>query len=172
MAEKKVAPYGSWQSPITSDLIVKGSIGVAATMLDGDDIYWIEMRPAEGGRCVIVRRTPDGETKDVTPKPFNARTRVHEYGGGEYTVADGTVYFSNFDDQRLYKQSTDSAPQPITPAVERRYADPLFDRERKRIIAVREDHTGAGDVSRYARVVLKQRDIGAQRRASALLAHA
>jgi dipeptidyl aminopeptidase/acylaminoacyl peptidase len=145
MAEKKVAPYGSWKSPITSDLIVKGSIGVTATMLDGDDIYWIEMRPSEGGRCVIVRRTLDGETKDITPRHFNARTRVHEYGGGEYTVADGTVYFSNFDDQRLYKQSADSAPQPMTPAIEMRYADPLVDRERKRIIAVREDHTGAGE---------------------------
>ena len=145
MAQKKVAPYGSWKSPITSDLIVKGSIGVTATMLDGDDIYWIEMRPSEAGRCVIVRRKPDGETLDVTPKPFNARTRVHEYGGGEYTVAGGTVYFSNFDDQRLYKQSTDSEPQPVTPAVEMRYADPLVDRERNRIIAVREDHTGAGE---------------------------
>jgi dipeptidyl aminopeptidase/acylaminoacyl peptidase len=145
MAEKKVAPYGSWKSPITSDLIVQGSIGLAATMLDGRDVYWIEMRPSEGGRCVIVRRTPDGETVDVTPKPFNARPRVHEYGGGEYTVADGTVYFSNFDDQRLYKQLRDSEPQPLTPAVEMRYADAVVDRHRNRIIAVREDHTGAGE---------------------------
>ncbi len=83
MPETQIAPYGSWKSPITSDLIVKGSIGVGMVALDGEDVYWIEMRPSEGGRYVIVRHTPDGQTTDVTPKPFNARTRVHEYGGGE-----------------------------------------------------------------------------------------
>src|SRR5918912_2123246 len=112
----QVAPYGSWKSPITSDLIVKGSIGVGMVMLDGDDVYWIEMRPSEGGRSVIARRTSDGQITDVTPKPFNARTRVHEYGGGDYTVAVGTIYFSNFDEQRLYQQSLNSQPQPLTPA--------------------------------------------------------
>jgi dipeptidyl aminopeptidase/acylaminoacyl peptidase len=145
MAETLVAPYGSWKSPITSDLIVKGSIGVGTTALDGEDVYWVEMRPSEAGRCVIVRRTPDGEIADMTPKPFNARTRVHEYGGGEYTVADGTIYFSNFDDQRLYKQRLNSEPQPLTPAVAMRYADPTVDKGRARVICVREDHTGGGE---------------------------
>jgi len=145
MAESQVAPYGSWKSPITSDLIVKGSIGVGQVALDGDDVYWVEMRPSEGGRSVIVRRTPDGRTTDVNPKPFNARTRVHEYGGGDYLVADATVYFSNFDDQRLYKQSIDSQPEPLTPAVEMRYADPIIDRRRGCLISVREDHTEAGE---------------------------
>jgi dipeptidyl aminopeptidase/acylaminoacyl peptidase len=145
MAETIVAPYGSWKSPITSDLIVKGSIGVGMTALDGDDVYWIEMRPSEAGRCVIVRRTPDGQIADVTPRPFNARTRVHEYGGGDYTVADGTVYFSNFDDQRLYIQKPDSEPRPLTPAAAMRYADPLVDSKRGRVICVREDHTQGGE---------------------------
>jgi dipeptidyl aminopeptidase/acylaminoacyl peptidase len=145
MAEAQIAPYGSWKSPITSDLIVKGSIGVGQVALDGQDVYWSEMRPNEGGRSVIVRRTADGEIVDVTPKPFNARTRVHEYGGGDYTVADGTVYFSNFDDQRLYKQSPNSEPRALTPAVELRYADPIVDKKRGRLICVREDHTGAGE---------------------------
>jgi dipeptidyl aminopeptidase/acylaminoacyl peptidase len=145
MAETQVAPFGSWKSPITSDLIVKGSIGVGMVMLDGADVYWIEMRPSEGGRSVIVRGTPQGEITDITPKPFNARTRVHEYGGGDYVVADGTVYFSNFADQRLYKQANGSQPEPLTPAVEMRYADPLIDRRRGRLICVREDHTGAGE---------------------------
>ncbi|HUQ31468.1 MAG TPA: prolyl oligopeptidase family serine peptidase [Pyrinomonadaceae bacterium] len=145
MAETLVAPYGSWKSPITSDLIVKGSIGVGLTALDGEDVYWVEMRPSEAGRCVIVRRTPDGETADMTPPPFNVRTRVHEYGGGEYTVAGGTIYFSNFDDQRLYKQALNSEPQPLTPAVAMRYADPVVDKGRGRVICVREDHTGGGE---------------------------
>jgi hypothetical protein len=145
MTESQVAPYGSWKSPITSTLIVKGSIGVGQVALDGEDVYWVEMRPSEGGRSVIVRRTPDGRTADVNPKPFNARTRVHEYGGGDYLVADGTVYFSNFDDQRLYKQSTDSQPEPLTPAAEMRYAEPIIDRRRACLISVREDHTGGGE---------------------------
>ncbi|MDQ3820650.1 MAG: S9 family peptidase, partial [Acidobacteriota bacterium] len=145
MAETKVAPYGTWQSPITSDLIVKGSIGVGQVALDGDRIYWSEMRPSEGGRSVIVRRTADGKTEDVTPQPFNARTRVHEYGGGDYTVADGVVYFSNFADQRLYRQTQNSQPEAITPATEMRYADMVIDRKRGRVICVREDHTSAGE---------------------------
>jgi dipeptidyl aminopeptidase/acylaminoacyl peptidase len=135
------APYGSWKSPITSDLIVRGAIGLGQIALDGEDIYWIESRPTEGGRNVIVRRTPDGQTQDVTPQPFNARTRVHEYGGGDYTVADGTVYFSNFADQRLYRVTPGAEPQAVTPAVQMRYADSIFDRQRGRLIAVREDHT-------------------------------
>jgi dipeptidyl aminopeptidase/acylaminoacyl peptidase len=145
MPETQVTPYGSWKSPITSDLIVKGSIGVGMVALDGVDVYWIEMRPSEAGRYVIVRHTPDGQATDVTPKPFNARTRVHEYGGGDYVVAGGTVYFSNFEDQRLYKQSLNSQPAPLTPAVEMRYADPIVDKERGRVICVREDHTGGGE---------------------------
>jgi dipeptidyl aminopeptidase/acylaminoacyl peptidase len=144
MAEAQVAPYGSWKSPITSDLIVQGSISVGQLALDGADVYWVEMRPAEGGRNAIVRRTPDRQTSDVTLLPFNARTRVHEYGGGDYTVHDRTVYFSNFADQRLYRRAPDTEPQPITPAVELRYADCVFDSHRRCLIAVREDHTESG----------------------------
>jgi dipeptidyl aminopeptidase/acylaminoacyl peptidase len=144
MAEMKVAPYGSWKSPITSDLIVSGTIALGEAALDGDDIYWIEGRPAEEGRSVIVRRTPDGRTTDLTPPPFNARTRVHEYGGGAYTVDDGVVYFSNFADQRLYRTAPDAEPAPLTPAAELRYADALVDRRRRRIICVREDHRESG----------------------------
>src|SRR5947209_19356948 len=103
MAEPRQAPYGSWKSPITSDRIVAETIGLGEVRLDGPDTYWIEMRPAEGGRHVVVRRTPDGRTADVTPPPFNARTRAHEYGGGAYAVAGGRVYFSDFRDQRLYR---------------------------------------------------------------------
>src|SRR6185295_16919358 len=80
MTEKIIAPYGSWKSPITSDLIVAGTVGLSEIVLDGDDIYWIEGRAAESGRNCIVRRSPDGTTRDVTPPGFNARTTVHEYG--------------------------------------------------------------------------------------------
>src|SRR5216684_4031630 len=112
MTEIKTAPYGSWKSPITSDQIVKESIGLSQVRLDGDDIYWIEMRPSEGGRQVIVRHSA-GQMVDVTPREFNARTRVHEYGGGDYAVQSGVVYFSNFGDQELYRQAVGSTPQAI-----------------------------------------------------------
>src|SRR6266550_9419744 len=113
MTEIKTASYGSWKSPITSDLIVKESIGMSQVKLDGDDIYWIEMRPSEGGRQVIVRHTRDGQSLDVTPREFNARTRVHEYGGGDYAVQGGVVYFSNFGDQELYRQPDGLTPRAL-----------------------------------------------------------
>ena len=116
MSALKIAPYGSWKSPITSDLIVSEVVGLSQPTIDGDDIYWIEMRPSEGGRSVIVRRDSGGLVGDVNPQPFNARTRVHEYGGGDYVVRDGSVYFSNFADQRLYAQPKGAAPEPIAPA--------------------------------------------------------
>jgi len=144
MAEPKIAPYGSWKSPITSELIVSERIMLGQIVLDGEDIYWIETRPTEGGRYVIVRRSPDGQTVDVTPPSFNARTLVHEYGGGSFVISNGTIYFSNFTDQRLYRQDAGAEPQPITPEANLRYADGVIDQKRRRIICVREDHTEPG----------------------------
>jgi len=141
MTQAQIAPYGSWKSPITADLIVAGTIGLGQIVLDGENVYWSEGRPAEGGRSVIVRRTPDSKTTDVTPSPFNVRTRVHEYGGGAFAIKDGTVYFSNFADQRLYKQTPNCEPQPLTLVADLRYADAVVDLQRERIICVQEDHT-------------------------------
>jgi dipeptidyl aminopeptidase/acylaminoacyl peptidase len=138
---QQIALYGSWKSPITADLIVSESIGLGQVAIEGADVYWLEGRPAEGGRNVIVRRTPDGQTSDITPPPFNVRTRVHEYGGGDFLIVDGNVYFSNFADQRLYRANAGKEPQPVTPEVALRYADGVFDHSRNRIICVREDHT-------------------------------
>ncbi|MEY2518199.1 MAG: hypothetical protein QOJ89_5563 [bacterium] len=143
MTQVQTASYGSWKSPITSDLIVKESIGLGQIKMDGDDIYWIELRPSEGGRQVIVRRTGDGRTADVTPAGFNARTRVHEYGGGDYVARDSVVYFTNFADQQLYRQAPDTEPQLIGEAstdAQLRYADFVVDASRNRLISVREDH--------------------------------
>jgi dipeptidyl aminopeptidase/acylaminoacyl peptidase len=142
---KQTSPYGSWKSPITSDLIVSASIHLGPIVLDGRDTYWLEGRPLEAGRNVIVRRGPDGLVADVNPQLFNARTRVHEYGGGAYTVVDGVVYFSNFADQRLYRMAPGSTPLALTPAVDLRYADAAYDRRRGRLIAIREDHTRPGE---------------------------
>ena len=144
MNDKKIASYGSWRSPITSDLIVAGTIGLGQVALEGGEVYWIESRPQERGRNVIVRRAANGEINDVTPLPFNARTRVHEYGGGSYLVNGGEVFFSNFADQRIHHQPPDREPRAITPEIEWRYADAIYDSSLPRLICVREDHSVAG----------------------------
>lgn len=141
MYEKKILiPYGSWKSPITSDLASSPS-ELSEITLDGLQLYWRELRPEEEGRYTIMRREPDGQLTEVVASPFNARTLVHEYGGGTFVVADGTVYFSNFADQRIYRKGSDVVPVPITPETAMRYADGVIDRERGRLICVREDHT-------------------------------
>ena len=113
--------------------------------VDGDDVFWLEGRPTEGGRRVLVRAAADGSTTDLTPAPFNVRTGVHEYGGGSYVVAGGIVVFSNFADGRLYRLDPGAeAPVPITPEGPWRYADLRPDLARRRFYAVREDHTGGG----------------------------
>jgi dipeptidyl aminopeptidase/acylaminoacyl peptidase len=137
-----VAPYGTWQSPITSDLIVTQSVGLSEIRLDGRDIYWLESRPYQAGRSVVVSQSTGD---DILPPPFNARTKVHEYGGGAWTVAEGALYFSNFADQRLYcLKPGASDPQPLTAAGPMRYADGLIDRPRAAWVGVREDHSIAG----------------------------
>jgi dipeptidyl aminopeptidase/acylaminoacyl peptidase len=144
MAESQISRYGSWKSPITSDLIVSGTIGLGQITIDGEDVYWVETRPQEKGRYVVVKLPPDGRIVEVTPNPFNARTRVHEYGGGGFTVGAGVIYFSNFADQRLYSFDGAENPQAITPEAEMRYADGVIDRRRNRMICVREDHSEPG----------------------------
>jgi dipeptidyl aminopeptidase/acylaminoacyl peptidase len=138
------APYGSWKSPITSDLIVAGSIRLGEIRLEEETVYWSEGRPTEGGRSVVVKRTPDGQITDLTPAPLNVRTRVHEYGGGAFNVPNGALYFSNFADQRLYRQAGEGAPEPITPEASIRYADAVWDKVHRRILCIREDHSGDG----------------------------
>jgi len=145
MREKKIGSYGSWVSPITSELIASGGIGIGQITLSGSEIYWNEMRPIEQGRNVIVRYKLGGEYIDMTPPDFNARTRVHEYGGLCYTVVEGVLYFSNFADQRLYRLKPGFQPEAITPAEDLRYADEVVDEDRMVMYCVREDHTGVGE---------------------------
>lgn len=135
-----VASYGTWKSPISSDLIVAGTIGLGQIKLDEKTIYWSESRPTEGGRNVIIQHSENGQNIDVTPAPFNARTRVHEYGGGSFIAVGGTLYFSNFADQRLYQQTVGTEAIAITPEAPLRYADAVLDKTRNRLICVREEH--------------------------------
>ncbi len=145
MSEPFVAPYGSWKSPISTEMVIAEAVRLSSIMIDGEDAYWLEMRPEEGGRCAVVRCSPDGPTTDVTPAPFNARTRVHEYGGGSYTVAGGTVYFSNWGDQRLYRQELGDEPRAITCEGKLRYADCAIDERKGRMFCICEDHSRPGE---------------------------
>ena len=146
MAAAQLAPYGSWKSPITADVVARGEIGLEQVKIDGNDVYWIERRARDGGRKVVVRYSPDGTIVDVTPSPFNARTRVHEYGGGDFAVFAGTVVFANFADQRLYIQRAGGEPKSLTPAGELRYADLVIQPSSNQLFCVREDHRVSGQV--------------------------
>ena len=143
-AAPEIAPYGSWSSPITAEQIASGTIGLGQIAIDGRDIYWSEMRPAEAGRHAIVCFR-EGRMEEVLPAPFSARSRVHEYGGGAFSVADGVIYFSNDSDQRLYRLAPEGAPQPISPDSRRRYADAEIDSRRQRLVCVCEDHRAGGE---------------------------
>jgi hypothetical protein len=132
--------YGEWPSPITPEMVASSGVHFADIALDEDTIWWLERRPTEEGRGVIVRREKNGSV-DVTPSEYNVRTLVHEYGGGDFLVHHDTVWFANFEDQRLYRQHPGDDPEPITPApaIEQgdRYADMVItpDGIRSRLIS-------------------------------------
>ena len=140
-----VLPYGTWPSTIRVEDLVSEAVRLDQPWVDGDDVYWIEGRPAEEGRSVLVRRAADGTTEDVTPAPIDVRSRVHEYGGGAYAVAGGTIAYSDRRDGRLYRlDPADPTPVAMTPEGPFRYADLRLDATRRRFLAVREDHGVAG----------------------------
>ena len=114
--EPRVGAYGTWHSPISAGTVASGALRLSRVVLDGDNIYWIEGRPAEGGRSVIVKRDDAGQIVDATPAATNVRTRVHEYGGAAYVVSHGIIYYSEFADQRVYELKPGGAPEPVTAA--------------------------------------------------------
>jgi len=141
----EVLPYGAWPSPLSAAQVASAGVRLQALSVDGSDVYWLESRPSEGGRQALVRRSADGTTTEVTPADFNARTRVHEYGGGEHWVSDGIVFATSFADQRLYRfDGTGAAPGAITPEPEipagDRYADGTPTPGGELLFCVRERH--------------------------------
>ncbi|HLZ27077.1 MAG TPA: prolyl oligopeptidase family serine peptidase [Chloroflexota bacterium] len=153
------APYGGWRSPITAASIAAGEVSLGNVDIVGDDVYWLEGKPLEAGRVVVVRRAADGTRQELTPRPLYVRTRVHEYGGGAYLVdGSGTVFFSNFADQRLYRQDAGAEPRPITPEpgtpAGLRYADAQLTPDGRRLVCVREVHTSDGPDATNELVVL------------------
>ncbi|RCV63937.1 Dipeptidyl aminopeptidase/acylaminoacyl peptidase [Methanophagales archaeon] len=112
----KKVPFVDWTPAITPEEVFSDIIGLNEIQVVVQRTYWLEMRPVERGRCVVMQRDEDGVVRDITPQGFNVRTRVHEYGGGAYTVYKDAIYFVNFDDQRIYYQSKDNAEAvPLTP---------------------------------------------------------
>jgi dipeptidyl aminopeptidase/acylaminoacyl peptidase len=146
------AAYGAWPSDISSELLTKSTVRLGEPKLDNGNSYWLEQRPEEKGRGVIVCQPANREIApfDVTPKSISVRSKVHEYGGGCYTVENDTVYFVNGEDQRVYAMSTDQANEsfgkPIVLSPENsaqanyRYADFFVDKKRQQLIAVCELH--------------------------------
>ncbi len=145
MPSPERAPYGTWAAPIGAEQLVAESVGLGQIVLDGEDVYWSELRPAEGGRTTILRARAGSTPEEVLSAPYSARNRVHEYGGGAIAVDRGTVWFCNDADQRIYVQEPGAVPRPVTSPGAARYADLLVDRARARLVAVREDHSAAGE---------------------------
>ncbi|MDE2970490.1 MAG: prolyl oligopeptidase family serine peptidase [Chloroflexota bacterium] len=146
MASPRIAPYGAWSSPVTLDMAAGETIQLGRIELDGPDTYWVEIRPAEEGRGLVMKRGPGGSAVEVTPPGFSVGTTLHEYGARGYTVHDGVVFFSNFADQRVYRHRIGEDPVPITPEEgDLRFGSKVFDPVRNRIICVCENHLRGGE---------------------------
>ena len=139
-------PHGSWPSPIDAGGIAAGSLRLSQPRWDGGSLYWIEGRPAEGGRQVLMRADAEGAISEVSPPAVNVRTRVHEYGGGDYDVRDGVAYYARFDDQRVYRVAAGggAAAEPVT-APGACYADLTLSPDGRWLAAVEERPRETGE---------------------------
>ena len=147
MTTKQTADYGSWASPFSADVVTANSLRLSSPRSHNGAVYWLEQRPHEAGRSVIMCQRDSLPPFDVTPTESNVGSRVHEYGGGDYILVEDRLVYSNFSDQRLYHISlsqVDAKAQPLTADNGLRYADATFDVARKRLICVIEDHSQAG----------------------------
>ena len=145
----QAVPFGAWGSPISAEMVSVGGVALSAPWLEDGSVYWRESRPAEGGRSVLMQAAPFSEPVEVTPRGFNVRTTVHEYGGGAYLIHRGTAFFSNYADQRLYRRDVGTDPVPITPESggRDRYADGRVTPDGRRLVCVRERHPDPDDPS-------------------------
>lgn len=136
--QKKPAPCGSWPSPLTVDAIAGATIGLGLPWIDGEAIYWPELRPTNKGRTTLVRWTEKEGTRDISADGQNLRSRVHEYGGRAFVVAKGTAWYLNAEDRRIYRSIDGAPPEPMTADTGMEYADLTVDPTRERLIAVGE----------------------------------
>lgn len=138
------SPYGTWPSPLSAADLARSTVSVSSVQVAGGQVHWLESRPAEGGRYVVVTAAAGAGVQELMPAGFNVRSRVHEYGGLSYALTRTGLYFSNFSDQRLYRQQPGAVPVVLTPAGYR-YADFEPDAAGARLFCVREDHTAGGE---------------------------
>lgn len=139
----RVLPYGTWPSPIGPQTLVEGQVLLDEVRPDGAATWWLEARPSDGGRVVLVRHDGEG-ARDVVAAPWSVRTRVHEYGGGAYAVAEGTVVFSNLTDGVVRRLDAGAdEPVALTPEGPRRYGGLVL--HGAHVLAVREDHGRDGE---------------------------
>ncbi len=138
-------PYGSWPSPLAASGVAAGSRRLGDVVCDGADVYWTEGRPDEAGRSALVRWRAGAGVEELLAAPSSVRTRVHEYGGGAFTVDAGRVWYAEFSDQRWYRRDLDGGVAPITPGDGRRFADAAPDPLRQRLLAVCEDPRAEGE---------------------------
>lgn len=122
-AEKVPAAYGSWKSPITAELASGSNVGFSSVTITDGTVYWLESRPAEGGRTTIMRWDQQQGEREILSRAYNVNSRVHEYGGGELLVATSGIYFINNDDQQIYRLNADGSTQQITSCTNARFAD-------------------------------------------------
>ena len=142
-----VFPYGEWPSPITAADVARGHVALSFPMLIGSTVWWQETRPAEGGRQTVIRQGPDGVSHELLPAPWNARTRVHEYGGRSYLPVGDELLFANFADQRLYLYPADGGAPRVLTADGDRFADFVLSPASDEVWCVRERHAG-GKITR------------------------
>ena len=144
-SHKNLKPYGDWPASISAELITRGAPGLNHLQSHGNRLFWVESRPWEAGRNVIMCRNKDGSVRDLLPTGYSHHSRVHEYGGMAYTVTGDWLYFVNGVDQSIYKLNLNSNDEPI-PFVESglRFADLIIDEKRQQLIAVCEGHPQAG----------------------------
>ncbi|WNO10340.1 S9 family peptidase [Teredinibacter sp. KSP-S5-2] len=159
----KQAPFGSWESPISADMVAGKTPKISETHVDGNRIFWLETLAEEKGRCAIMMHK-DGQNQCVLPRPLSAKTKAHEYGGGSYCVVGETIYFILADDQRIYRLNL-AKPEyniaPLTPESQQRFANIHYDETRDRLIAVCEDHSCISDNTPYPQNYLVSLDIKA-----------
>lgn len=141
---KTTAAYGTWASSLTGEVVAANSVKMAEPQWVGESLFWLETRPAEKGRQTILQRAADGTTREILPNPWNARTKVHEYGGGSFFATQDAVYFVNGEDQQIYRLDlANQRIEPLTQTTDCRYGDLHYSPVHHCLLAICEDHSGA-----------------------------
>jgi len=153
VTKKRTVPYGAWPSSLSAEAVADSGVRMGGVALDGEDVYWVESRPADQGRLALLRKRGQDTAEEIVPAPFSVRTRVHEYGGGAFAVSGGMVIFANDSDQRLYRIDTRRAKpwqaEDLTSAPDMRYADLQIDQRHDRVICVAERKRAEGEPENF-----------------------